>query len=172
MRKIFAIALVLVLALSLLTACGGNTPGDNTNNRKLPESSSPPATSTVENNTSTPADNSSTPADNSSPPAGNNESATGTKWPSDWPSDVPKLDGTVISAMGTSGTYDVAVTVTGKDVCDKYCASLVSAGYTEATLADNEAGYTKTYTNSKHSIMVMYVAVGGNTVTLEVAPAS
>ena len=57
MKKIFAIALVIVLALSLLTACGGNsnTPsgGDNTN---------PPS------NSSTPGGNNSTPGGNDNNP--------------------------------------------------------------------------------------------------------
>jgi hypothetical protein len=45
MKKIFAVALVLVLALSLLTACGGNDKGNSGNN-----STNPPASQGGNNN--------------------------------------------------------------------------------------------------------------------------
>jgi len=141
MKKLI-LALVLVLALTLsLAACGNNTGGGANSG-----ASNPPA-STTENSTSATSPSSAT--DNTN--GGGNQNA-GVGWPDSWPSDIPKMDATVLSVTGdgvdTAGGLGVNLQVTGDDVVTAYMDSLVSQGWTK--VSDDTAK------NDKYSMNIIH----------------
>ena len=140
MKKLVALALVMVLALSLLTACGGNsnTPsgGDNT-----------------------PSGNNSTPGGNESTPGGNNnnggDSAIG--YPDEWKSEIPKMNGTVTFKTSlTKDSLKVFVDVKNEDVINAYIDTLISAGYEKTNEVKDDNHRTVGLTNKTWAIVIDY----------------
>jgi len=130
MKTLLTAALVAVLALSLLTACGanaggGSNGGDGTN---LPENISTPADLGSNDNTSGGNDNNDSNGENND----SGDSATG--YPSSWNDEIPKMNGHVTSNF-TSGRNDltVFVYVKNEDVINAYIDSLINQGYEQTT---------------------------------------
>jgi len=142
MKKLFILALALALTISL-AACGGNSSGN------------PPA-STAGNGTSGDASSTSAPTTTSSD-AGNGGLGISTSWPSDWPSEVPKIDGTVNTSSSASGIFNVEVAVSGQSVCDSYFSLLASKGYTKTIDMDVSAGqHMYQYVSDKYTVTGAY----------------
>ncbi|MDR0841069.1 MAG: hypothetical protein LBN26_06765 [Christensenellaceae bacterium] len=128
MKKLIALSLALILALSLLTACGGNSGGG---------SSTPPA----DNTTTTP------PADNT--PSGGNETAPNDsgadatfaagEWPdNDWTKQVPKPSAGTIGNVGTMGDGDKTLYIKmdwTREEAAAYCDELVAGNFSQNVLA-------------------------------------
>ena len=111
MKKILAIALVMVLALSLLTACGGNDNGGG-------NSTNPPASN---------GGNDTTPSNNG---GNNNGGGSPIDYPDYWNDDVPKMNGKVTFSMELGeNNLSLFIDVKNKSVIDDYIKSLESDGY-------------------------------------------
>ena len=107
MKKIFAIVLVLVLAISLLTACGGNN----------------------DNNNSTGGNNN---AGDDKPDMNLPELTAGSEWPTAYlPKDFPKFNATPITVNGKPGDFAISYTTsTTTDELMEYLNGLKSSGWT------------------------------------------
>ena len=140
-KQILAIIFVLALSLTMLAGCGGGS-GTGTDNGGSPTSS--PAGST----TSSPADN-----------GGNQD--VGMAWPSGIPSDVPQMDGTIISVNGDDintgmGMISVKITVSGKDAVKAYVDNLVSKGFEKLFDNDDGTNYQATAKSSSCNLTITY----------------
>ncbi|MDR0840486.1 MAG: hypothetical protein LBN26_03770 [Christensenellaceae bacterium] len=127
MKKIIALALALMLALSL-AACGGNSNNGG-------GSSTPPATS--DNNTTPPASQ----GGNETTPSNNGGSA---EWPADdeFAKQVPKPNGIILQAWPQSDRVVVKMDWTA-DEARAYGAELEAAGVTKLSeMEDEEYGYS------------------------------
>ena len=146
--KVLAIALVAVLALSLLTACGSknNTPsgGGNTNtntNTNTPSNSSTPSGNIGNNSTTTPL-TSSTPSGNEPTPSDDDDdipfgdnTGEATDYPEEWSNDVPKMSGQVVRSFAMAldphdGCQVVLENKTIDEIMD-YIEILKNNGYTK-----------------------------------------
>jgi len=123
MKKFMALMLVLILALSLLTACGGNN--DNNNSTGGNNSTTPPTSQ---------SGNDTTPSNNGGDEKG---------YPAGWPNEVPKMDGNVIdgSIHNSDGNISGTATLDGvsKNNVDDYISTLKSNGFemdSEQEMAD------------------------------------
>ena len=115
MKKILAIALVLVLALSFLTACGGDDTSGGGNTPSGNSSTTPPTSQ---------GGNDTTPSNNGGDEKG---------YPAGWPNEVPKMDGNVIdgSIHDSDGNISGTATLDGvsKNNVDDYINTLKSNGF-------------------------------------------
>ena len=121
MKKLVALALVMVFALSLLTACGGgnsNTPsgGDNT----------------PSGNNSTPSGNNNNNTGDDKPDMNLPELTAGSEWPTAYlPKDFPKFNATPITVNGKPGDFAISYTTsTTTDELMEYLNGLKSSGWT------------------------------------------
>ena len=166
-EKIIAIALVMVLAISMLAACGGNNTPSGGGNTSKPSSSSTPSGNS--SNNSTPGGNSSTsPPATSSAPSGNggdnstsegkdNSGGEAIGYPSYWNDDIPKINGTVtFDSNKVANTVEVWVEVKNDDVVLAYIDSLKSKGYD--LYNDNEDKIIRLFAlkNDKWDISISY----------------
>ena len=116
MKKILAIAFVMILALSLLTACGGDSNSDGGENNNG-------------GGNNTPSGNNSG-GDNSNPGGNNNSGGSAENYPDYWNDDVPKLNGKVTFSMELgANNLSLFIDVKNKSVIDDYIKSLERDGY-------------------------------------------
>ena len=152
MKKILAIALVAVLALSLLTACGGNDNGGG-------NSTNPP-------NNSTPSGNG---GNNSTPTPGGNDNSGGSaeNYPDYWNDEIPKMNGKVTFDIQSGNGATITLNAKNEDVINAYIDSLISDGY-EKTSDTKNNNRVVILENGTWAISISY----GNDlkVTLDYAP--
>ena len=119
MKKIFAIALVMVLALSLLTACGGN--GDN-NNSTGGNNSNPTSTNGNNNNN----------AGDDKPDMSLPKIEMGEEWPTAYlPKDLPEFNAKPTNVTAKPGDVSISyVTSTTTVELMEYLNGLKSNGWT------------------------------------------
>jgi len=133
-KRLLAVLVVSVLALVMLSGCGGI----NVGGVKV-------------------SDN----ADGSSKVSiGGTSVETGASWPSSWPSDIPKLNGTVKSSVSTdvhsSAGLSVFLSVANIDVVKAYANDLMSKGYTAGTTLDEGGDYAVSLKGSAYNVSVTY----------------
>ena len=151
--------LVFVLMITLsLAACG-------TKNTNTP---TPPAGSNSTSSQSSSGNDKSTEAQ---PGTGAQDAAkvgdaASVGWPSVWPADLPKLDGSVAHSVGTSLTENdsvaVTVVVSSSDVVKTYIDSLVSSGWKKLSEMSSGNNISTTLQNSAYTMSVEYNANNNN----------
>lgn len=91
---------------------------------------------------------------------GNSSVETGAAWPTNWPSDIPKLDGTVKSSVSTdvhsSAGLSVFLSVSSVDVVKAYANDLMSKGYTSETSLDEGGNYANSLKGSAYNVSVTF----------------
>jgi ABC-type glycerol-3-phosphate transport system substrate-binding protein len=169
MKKIISIALVLVLALSLLTACGGkdnnSTPSGNSGGNNgggsttTPSDTTIPPTSQNDGNDTTPSNNDGT------------SSGASVEWPdNDYTKDFPKPNkGTIESAeeVNLGGVYFKIIMNWTLDEAKEYAEQLKAAGFECYLVEDDEDFYIFTASSSDHrrGLTINYSVLGSDVST-------
>jgi uncharacterized protein YceK len=77
-------------------------------------------------------------------------------WPKDWPSELPKMSGTLTFCTDTNlksgGGIELMITVKNQDVVKKYADTLASMGYSKVIESTTSNSYSVAYANSKYTI--------------------
>lgn len=81
------------------------------------------------------------------------------EWPKGWPSDLPKLEGTVTTVIDTGiekgGGIEIALKVSGSDAVKKYAKQFESmSGYSKLFETSADSSYSVGYSSSKYTISI------------------
>jgi len=138
-KRLLAVFVVLVLALTMLSGCGSNNTGGTSNNSNATNSSN---------------------SGSSKVNIGNSTIETGASWPANWPSDIPKLDGTVKSSVSTdvhsSTGLSVFLSVSNEDVVKTYANNLIAKGYEQQTSLDDNGDYAVSLKGTAYEVSVTF----------------
>jgi hypothetical protein len=137
MKKLFALMLALVLALSLLTACGGNGNGGSTNG----DNTTPPASQ---------GGNDTTPSNNSG----------GEEWPdNEYTEQVPTPPFTSTKVATLDDTFIAAFSDLTIEGAKSYEAELIAYGFSVVTAYSTDgSAYHKTHLENKAGWIVEVMA--------------
>ena len=79
-------------------------------------------------------------------------------WPKNWPSELPKLDGTITAAtdvgLDKDGGIMVFLTASSVDAVKSYAEKYASMGYDKMLETASDGGYYVTYSNSKYYVTI------------------
>ena len=135
MKKLVAITLVMILALSLLTACefsiGGQTGGNDSQSDKG--------------------------GDNNKSGGNDKDGDNATGYPDYWNSEIPKMNGTATFAMQLNeNNVTIFVDVKNEDVVNAYIDSTIIAGYEKKSDVRDDNHRTVALWNGTWVIVVDY----------------
>lgn len=81
-------------------------------------------------------------------------------WPSSWPSDLPKMDGTITIVSDTDlskgGGIQIGLKVTGVDVVRKYGEQFAAMGYKKVFENNQNDTYSAAFASSKYTIDISF----------------
>ena len=151
MKKILAIALVAVLALSLLAACGGK---DNGNNNGGKDTTNTTASNGGKDTTSAPDNNNNNNGGDGGSPI---------NYPDYWNDEIPKLNGTVTFNLQLGeNNVSTLIDVKNKGVIDAYVEALINNGYEKYVDSQDNTHTSISLKNGTWSISFYYYYLNGD----------
>ncbi len=92
---------------------------------------------------------------------------TGQSVPSDFPSEVPLIDGDVVLGLSLPGdngekAWNVTINVSGADAFDTIATQLADAGFEHQELSAGDSGSSGAFTKNQLSVLVVVAAGNGD----------